>query len=168
MLLFALLPRLVLSVGVAALLGSLNVPARGATTTYDTNNTPYTGGTINPGDTVLLNDGATVTGNTITDNGTLQFNQTGALTISNTISGTGTLSLTNTGTLNLTGMLSTNTVALDLITTASAGLLQILSGSGTLYVGSSGTGTLNVFGGSVANSACFIGFNAGSVGTATV
>ena len=64
-----------------------------ATTTYTT---AYSGGTINPGDTVLLNNGATVTGN-VTANGTLQFNQTQALTISNTISGTGTLSLTNTG-----------------------------------------------------------------------
>jgi len=45
--------------------------ASAATTTYDTNNTPYAGGTIAPGDTVLLNDGATVTG-AITANGTLQ------------------------------------------------------------------------------------------------
>ena len=70
---FARLPRVVFSVGVTALIGSLAVPARAATTTYDTNNTPYAGGTIDPGDTVLLNDGATVTGN-VTANGTLQFN----------------------------------------------------------------------------------------------
>jgi len=77
--------------------GLATSPARAATTTYDTNNTPCTGGTINPGDTVLLNNGATVTGN-ITDNGTLQFNQSGnTLTISNLISGSGT------GTLNVTG-----------------------------------------------------------------
>ena len=78
--------------------GLATSPARAATTTYDTNNTPCTGGTINPGDTMLLNNGATVTGN-ITDNGTLQFNQSAGntLTISNLISGTGT------GTLNVTG-----------------------------------------------------------------
>ena len=126
-------------------------PALAATTTYDTNNTPYTGGTIDPGDTVLLNDGATVTGN-ITDNGTLQFNQSAGntLTISNTFSGTGTLSLTNSGTLNLTGTsAAANTIVLDMTTIASAGLLQIRSGTGLLYLGNGGTGTLNVNGGSV-------------------
>ena len=42
---------------------------------------------------MLLNNGATVTGNVI-DNGTLQFNQSGTtLTISNVISGTGTLNV---------------------------------------------------------------------------
>ena len=87
------LSRVVCSVSVVALFGLLAVPARAATTTYDTNNTPYTGGTIDPGDTVLLNNGATVTGNVI-DNGTLQFNQSGTtLTISNVISGTGTLNV---------------------------------------------------------------------------
>ena len=99
---FVRLLRVVFSVGAAALIGSLAVPARAATTTYDTNDTPYAGGTIDPGDTVLLNDGATVTGN-VTANGTLQFNQSETtLTISNVISGTGTLLLTNAGTLNLT------------------------------------------------------------------
>ena len=152
-----------------ALLGSLAVPARAATTTYDTNNTPYAGGTIDPGDTVLLNDGATVTGD-ITDNGTLQFNQSGTtLTISNVISGTGTLSLTNTGTLNLTGTSgAANTVVLDMITSASAGLLQIRSGTGTLWVGNSGTGILNVTGGQVSNRVGTLGRNSNSVGTATV
>jgi hypothetical protein len=104
------LPRVVVSVGIAALLGSLAVPARAATTTYTS---VYTGGTIAPDDTVLLNNGARVTGN-VTANGTLQFNQSGTtLTISNTISGTGTLSLTNTGTLNLTATSgAANTVVL--------------------------------------------------------
>ena len=144
--------------------------ALAATTTYDTNNTPYTGGAIDPGDTVLLNNGATVTGN-VTDNGTLQFNQSAGntLTISNTISGTGTLSLTNTGTLNLTGTSAqANTVVLDMTTIASAGLLQIRSGTGLLYLGNGGTGTLNVSGGRVTNGICFIGRSAGSVGTVTV
>jgi len=77
-------------------------PVCAATTTYDTNNTPYTGGTIVAGDTVLLNDGATVTGN-VTDDGVLQFNQTSGLTIANNITGSGTVSLTNSGTLTLSG-----------------------------------------------------------------
>jgi autotransporter-associated beta strand protein/T5SS/PEP-CTERM-associated repeat protein len=163
-------PRVFCSVGVVALLGLLAVPARAATTTYDTNNTPYTGGTIDPGDTVLLNDGATVAGD-ITNNGTLQFNQStgNTLTISNSISGTGTLSLTNSGTLNLAGTSgAANTVVLDMTTSASAGLLQIHSGTGDLQVGGSGTGTLNVVGGRVSNLAGFLGTIAGSVGTATV
>ena len=165
----ARLRRVVFFVGVAALLGSLAVPARAATTTYDTNNTPYTGGTIDPGDTVLLNNGATVTGN-ITDNGTLQFNQSAGntLTISNLISGTGTLSLTNTGTLNLTGTGAANTIVLNMTTSASAGLLQIRSGTGDLWVGGTGTGTLNVTGGYVGNTAGILGYYAGSVGMATV
>ena len=87
---FARLPRVVFSVGIAALLTSLAVPARAATTTYTS---VYTGGTIAPDDTVLLENGATVTGN-VTANGTLQFNQSGTtLTISNVISGTGTLNV---------------------------------------------------------------------------
>jgi len=68
-----------------------------ATTTYTG---PWAGGTIAEGDTVVLNNGASVTGNVVA-NGTLQFNQSkpNLLVISSTISGTGSLSLTNTGTL---------------------------------------------------------------------
>ena len=143
-----------------------------STTTYGTggSSNTFTGGTIAPGDTVLLNDGASVTGN-VTDNGTLQFNQSAGntLTISNLLSGTGTLSLTNTGTLNLTGTSgAANTVVLDMTTSASLGLLQIRSGTGTLRVGNSGSGTLNVIGGRVSNAIGTIGSLAGSVGTATV
>ena len=166
MLSLARLPRVVLSLGMAALVGSLAFPAHAATTTYTS---VYTGGTIAPGDTVLLNDGATVTGN-VTANGTLQFNQSGTtLTISNVISGTGTLSLTNTGTLDLTGTTTVaDTVVLDMTTTVSAGVLQIQTGTGNLSVGSSGTGTLNVTGGRVTNFVGTLGENAGGVGTATV
>ena len=98
---YARLPRVVFSVAMAALLTSLAVPARAATTTYTS---VYTGGTIAPDDTVLLDNGASVTGN-VTSNGTLQFNQSGTtLTISNTISGTGTL--------NVDGGLVSNTTSI--------------------------------------------------------
>ncbi|MFM9024334.1 MAG: hypothetical protein ACKON7_03155, partial [Planctomycetaceae bacterium] len=72
-----------------------------ATTTFTG---PWAGGTIAPNDTVVLNNGASVTGNVVA-NGTLRFNQSAPslLTISSTISGTGALSLTNSGTLNLNG-----------------------------------------------------------------
>jgi autotransporter-associated beta strand protein/T5SS/PEP-CTERM-associated repeat protein len=155
----------------AALVGSLAFPAHAATTTYTS---VYTGGTIAPGDTVLLNDGATVTGN-VTANGTLQFNQSGTtLTISNVISGTGTLSLTNTGTVNLTGnQASGNAVFWDMTTAVSAGSLRILSGTGSLtggdfYVGTNALGTLDVGGGLVSNAAGVLGYNAGGIGSATV
>ena len=166
----ARLRRVVFSVLAAALLGSPAVPARAATTTYDTNNTPYTGGTIDPGDTVLLNNGANVTGD-VTANGTLQFNQSAGntLTISNLISGTGTLSLTNTGTLNLTGESgAAGTVVLDMTTSASSGVLQIIAATGNLWVGGSGTGTLDVTGGYVSNRLGTLGRIANSFGTATV
>ena len=154
--------RCALRVAVLVALSGPTKPLLAATTTYTT---AYSGGTIVPGDTVLLNNGATVTGNVI-DNGTLQFNQSGTkLTITSTISGTGTLSLTNTGTLNLN---SSNTVVLDMTTTASSGLLQINSGNGNLTVGNSGTGTLNVSGGSVSNYVGTLGANVGSVGIVTV
>ena len=159
-------------VALACLFGGASSVHAQTTTTYGTggSSNTFTGGTIAPGDTVLLNDGASVTGN-VTANGTLQFNQSAAntLTISNLISGTGTLSLTNTGTLNLTGTSgAANTVVLDMTTSASLGLLQIRSGTGTLRVGNSGSGTLNVTGGRVSNAIGTIGNLANSVGTATV
>ena len=141
-----------------------------ATTTFTG---PWAGGTIAPLDTVVLDNGASVTGNVVA-NGTLQVNQTApnTLTISGIISGTGALSLTNTGTLNLNGTSgSVNAVVLNLTMTASAGVFQTQSGSGALMVGSSGTGSLNVTGGSVTNSAGYVGgdlFSASGVGTATV
>jgi autotransporter family porin len=154
----------VLAAGLAA------SPAQAATTTYNFSNSNYTGGLIAPGDTVLLNDGAFVTGN-VTDNGTLQFNFSAGnnLVVTSTISGTGTLALTNSGTLDLTGTSVANgTIVLDMTTSVSAGMLRIRSGIGQLRIGSSGTGTLNVNGGSVTGLGGFLGFNAGSVGLATV
>jgi autotransporter-associated beta strand protein/T5SS/PEP-CTERM-associated repeat protein len=168
---FARLPRVVFSVGVTALIGSLVVPARAATTTYDTNNTPYAGGTIDPGDTVLLNDGATVTGN-ITDNGTLQFNQTsGTLTMSSALTGSGTLSLTNAGTLMLTGTTVSVGIGLDMTTTVDSGRLLIGNNGGrTLYLGNTngGVGTLSINGGYVGNGSSYLGFAAGGQASVTV
>jgi fibronectin-binding autotransporter adhesin len=159
---------------VACLLGDLS-SASAATTTYDSANTPYTGGTISPGNTVLVNDGATVTGDII-DNGKLLFSQSArnTLTISNVISGNGTLALTNAGTVNLTGnQASGNAVFWDMTTVVSAGSLRILSGTGSLtggdfYVGTDALGTLDVVGGLVSNAAGVLGYNAGGIGSATV
>jgi T5SS/PEP-CTERM-associated repeat protein len=151
----------------AALLSMCGESSLAATTTYTG---VWAGGTIAPNDTVVLDNGASVTGNVVA-NGRLQFNQSApsVLTISRTITGTGALSLTNTGTLHLTGTsVAVNTVVLNLTTTASAGLLQVRSGTGILRVGSSGTGTLNVTGGRITNSEGYLGYTAGSVGAASV
>ncbi len=159
-------------VALACLFGGAASARAQTTTTYGSggSSNTFTGGTINPGDTVLLNNGATVTGN-VTANGTLQFNQSAGntLTISNLISGTGTLSLTNTGTLNLTPAPGAPhlPVVLDMTTSASLGLLQINAASG-LLVGGSGTGTLNVTGGSVTSTDVTLGYDAGGTGTLNV
>lgn len=138
-------------------------PAPAATTTYTS---PWTGGTIAAGDTAVIEDGATITGNVVAD-GTLRFNQTTALTMSGTISGSGAVALTNTGTVVLTGLTS-GTGRFDLAISAAAGQLTIGSGTNALVVGHSGTGTLTVAGGFVQNGAAYLGLNAGSYGSATV
>ncbi len=165
------LSRVVCFVSVVALFGLFAVPARAATTTYDTNNTPYTGGTIAPGDAVLLNDGATVTG-AITNNGRLQFNQTsGTLTMSSNLTGSGTLSLTNAGTLMLTGTTVSNGIGLDMTTTVDSGRLLIGNNGGrTLYLGNTngGVGTLSINGGYVGNGSSYLGFGAGGQASVTV
>lgn len=135
-----------------------------ATATYTS---AWAGGTIDPGDTAIINDGASITGNVVA-NGTLQFNQTSALTMSNTISGTGAVALTNTGTLTLTG-LSSGTGSFDMAIRVSNGQFNIGStGTNPLIVGNSGTGTLEVTGGQFTNRTGYLGYSAGSVGMATV
>jgi len=140
-----------------------------ATTTYTG---AWAGGVIGPGDTVVLNNGASVTGNVVA-NGTLQFNQSkpNLLVISSEISGTGSLSLTNTGTLRWTSAAADfGPVFMGLSTTVSAGLLQIGSGNGQLFVGvgSGSGGVLNVAGGFVSNADCFLAYREDSFGTASV
>lgn len=138
--------------------------ATAATTTYTG---AWAGGTIAPGDTAILDNGASIAGNVVA-NGLLQFNQTTALTMSSALSGTGGLALTNTGTFILTGLTS-GTGRFDLAITASNGVLSIgATGTNALIVGTSATGSLSVAGGTVTNGAGFLGFNAGSIGTATV
>jgi T5SS/PEP-CTERM-associated repeat protein len=135
-----------------------------ATTTY---RAPWAGGTIAFGDTAVLDNGATVDG-AVTADGLLHFNQTTALTMSHVLSGTGGLSLTNTGTFILTGLTS-GTGRYDLAITASSGELAIgTTGTNPFVVGNTGTGSLSLTGGTVKNGPGFLGFAAGSLGTATV
>ena len=141
---------------------------RAATTTYTS---PYAGGTINPGDTVVLDNGATITG-AITDNGTLQFNQTsGTLTMSSALTGSGTLSLTNAGTLMLTGTTVSTGIGLDMTTTVDSGRLLIGNNGGrSLYLGNTngGVGTLSINSGYVGNGTSYLGYGAGGQASVTV
>jgi T5SS/PEP-CTERM-associated repeat protein len=139
-------------------------PASAAPTTYSG---AWSGGTIAPGESVVLADGASLTGNVVA-NGLLEFAQTTALTTSATISGTGSLAVTNTGTLVLTGLAS-GTARFNLAISASRGELAIgATGTNPLIVGDTGVGSLSVTGGTVRNGLGFLGFAAGSRGTATV
>ena len=157
------------------------------TTTYGTDSssgTPYTGGIINSGDTVILNDGATVSGATpITADGTLKFNQTTNLTITNVLTGTGSLALINTGNLTLTYNTSVtgpfgpnreeasiaNINAFDLgITLAQGSLLVGANGENSLAIGNVSSGSLTIGGGTVQSKDGYLALNSYSTGTANV
>lgn len=138
--------------------------ASAATTTYTS---AWAGGVIAPGDTVVIDNGGSITGN-VTADGTLQFNQATALTVTSTISGTGGIRLTNAGTVALAG-LTAGAGRYDLAIVASAGELAIGStGTNVFVVGDTGRGSLTVNGGTVRSGTGILAFNAGSVGTATV
>ena len=147
--------------------GSIN-PVSAATTIYTS---PYAGGTISPGDTVVLDDGATITGD-ITNNGTLQFNQTsGTNTMTNVLTGSGTLSLINAGTLMLTGTSVSLGIGLDMTTTVDSGRLLIgKDGGRSPYLGNTngGVGTLSINGGYVGNGTSYLGYAAGGQASVTV
>jgi autotransporter-associated beta strand protein/T5SS/PEP-CTERM-associated repeat protein len=135
--------------------GSLTpVVARAATTTYTG---PWVGGTILPTDTVVLADGASVTGNVVA-NGTLQFAQTGSLTIGTTLSGTGTLTLANTGTLTLAKqVVAYSTTLLDMTVRVPQGVL--LAGTNAAYdlaMGVYRSSSMDIVGGVVRNARAFI------------
>jgi autotransporter-associated beta strand protein/T5SS/PEP-CTERM-associated repeat protein len=163
----ALKSLVIVLVAWACLLGG-DPSARATTTTYTS---PYAGGTISPGDTVVLDDGATITG-AITNNGRLQFNQTsGTLTMSSALTGSGTLSLTNAGTLMLTGTTVSVGIGLDMTTTVDAGRLLIGNNGGRqLHLGNTngGVGTLSINGGYVGNGSSYLGYGAGGQASVTV
>ncbi len=129
--------------------------ARAATTTITS---AWAGGTNLPADTVVLANGASVTGN-VTANGTLQFAQTGSLTIGTTLSGTGTLALANTGTLTLSRITSgTTATLLDLTTSVPQGMLVLgTSAANDLALGVARSSTLTVGGGVLRNASAYVG-----------
>lgn len=105
----------------------------------------WSGGTIAPGDSVVVENGGSITGNVVAD-GLLRFEQVDPLTVSSTISGTGGLAVANTGTVALTGLTS-GTAVFDLALTVSAGQLSIgSSGTNPLVLGRAGVGSLELSG----------------------
>jgi T5SS/PEP-CTERM-associated repeat protein/autotransporter-associated beta strand protein len=118
-----------------------------------------------------LDDGATITG-AITNNGTLQFNQTsGTNTMTDVLTGSGTLSLINAGTLMLTGTNVSVGIGLDMTTTVDSGRLLIGNNGGRqLHLGNTngGVGTLSINGGYVGNGNSYLGFEAGGQASVTV
>lgn len=138
--------------------------APAATTTYTS---AWNGGSIAPGDTAVIGNGASIVGN-VTADGTLQFNQTTALTVTGTISGTGMLAFTNTGTTSLLGLTS-GTARFDLaIDVANGQLASGTSNSNGFVIGDVGAGSLIVNGGAVTTFASTLGLGSSSFGLATV
>jgi T5SS/PEP-CTERM-associated repeat protein/autotransporter-associated beta strand protein len=127
----------------------------------------WAGGDIAAGSTVIIDDGGSIT-SSVTVDGTLRFNQTTDLTVGSLITGTGSLVLANTGTVALAG-LTENFVNFDMAVTVADGRMLIGStGTSNVAVGRTGMGELFVNGGLLNSGTSYLGFAAGSRGTATV
>ena len=135
-----------------------------------------TSGTINlnAGGTLQIGVGGTtgVLGvSTLTNNGTLIFNRSDASTYSGIISGTGAVTKQGAGMLTFDGANSYSGGTKIL-----SGAVSVVTGgsidqpNANMIVGQSGgdSGSLNVTGGLVNNSRSYLGYDAGSNGTATV
>jgi fibronectin-binding autotransporter adhesin len=128
---------------------------------------PWAGGTIAPGNTVVIEDGGSITADVVAD-GLLRFERSGTLTVSSTISGTGGLAIVSTGTVALAGLTS-GTANYDLAISVPSGQLLIGSTGGSpLVVGRSGIGSIDVSGGLMKNGNAVLGAAPGGYGTATV
>jgi fibronectin-binding autotransporter adhesin len=128
---------------------------------------PWVGGTIAPGNTVVIEDGGSVTANVVSD-GVLRFERSTGLTVSSTISGTGRLAVAGTGTVALTGLTS-GTGTFDLAISVSSGQLLIGStGTNPLSLGRSGVGAVELSGGRLNSGNVSVGAAPGGRGVATV
>jgi len=128
---------------------------------------PWAGGTIAPGNTVVIEDGGSITA-AVVANGMLRFERSGTLTVSSMISGTGSLAIAGTGTVALAGLTS-GTANYDLAISVPSGQLLIGStGTNPLTLGRSGIGSLEVSGGLMKNGNAALGSAPGGYGTATV
>jgi len=164
----SLLPRplsaWLLPVMVLALAGVFGASSRAATTTYSS---AWGGGTILPGDAVVLLDGASLTGPVVA-NGFLEFGQTGQINPGGIISGTGAFAITAGGTVFLSKPSAPGVVALELAASIPFGRMAVQNTWPLdLHVGSSGTGSLTIANGRVDSAAGVVGSAAlasGSVG----
>ena len=141
----------------------------GTTTTYSG---PTGFITIDLGDTGLLVDGASVTGN-ITNNGTLEFGLTNSLEVGPvySISGSGNVLLTESGTITFSGSnsyLNGTTISYGELVITGGGVINHPDASTIVGNVAGDTGTLRLAGGSVTNKDGDIGKAAGSRGTAYV
>ena len=128
---------------------------------------PWAGGTIAPGNTVVIEDGGSITANVVAD-GMLRFERSGSLTVSNTISGTGGLAVAGTGTVALAGLTS-GTANYDLAISVPSGQLLIGSTGGSpLVVGRSGVGSIDISGGQMNNGNLALGAAPGGFGNAAM
>jgi fibronectin-binding autotransporter adhesin len=128
---------------------------------------PWAGGTIAPGNTVVIEHGGSITADVVAD-GMLRFERSGTLTVSSTISGTGSLAIAGTGTVALAGLAS-GTANFDLAISVPSGQLLIGSTGGSpLTLGRSGVGSIEVSGGLMNNGNASVGAAQGGLGTATV
>ncbi len=128
---------------------------------------PWAGGTIAPGNTVVIEDGGSITDDVVAD-GMLRFERSDTLTVSSTISGTGSLAIAGTGTVAVAGLAS-GTAHFDLAISVPSGQLLIGStGTNPLTLGRSGIGSIDVSGGLMKNGNAALGAAPGGYGTATV
>ena len=153
---FASMPRVVFSVGVAALIGSLAVPAR-ANTTLDSGTTTVStvtdfGVTLYVGTTSTATLEVIAGGYATNSSGYLGYNAGGvgtATVSSGTWANSGDLNvgISGTGTLSVNGGLVTNSSGYLGYSAGGVGMATVSSGTwatrGGLLVGYSGTGTLN-------------------------
>jgi autotransporter-associated beta strand protein len=86
-----------------------------------TGNNSFTGGiTINPGGTLVVGDGAIPSSASITDNGTLEFDNSGSLNFAGAIGGAGSVAMIASGTVEFSG--TNNTWAAG--TTITSGMVE--------------------------------------------
>ena len=150
---------------IVGLAGVLNFSLASAAVTTITS--PWAGGTIPRGNTVVLANGASLTGPVVTL-GTLTFSGTGPMNAGQAITGSGTVAVVGGGTVSFTGENAPSTIRLDFTTSVQSGVLDAgVNGGLDLSIGENDTGVLAISGGMVRDRFGFVG-QFGAVGVANV
>lgn len=153
---------LLLIVGLAGVQGSSLASAAVTTIT-----SPWAGGTIPRGNTVVLANGASLTGPVVAL-GTLTFSGTGPMNAGQAITGSGTVAVVGGGTVSFTGENAPSTIRLDFTTSVQSGVLNAgVNGGLDLSIGENDRGVLAISGGMVRDRFGFVG-QFGAVGVANV